>query len=204
MNICNKKFQEDTFQNKTLFESDNFRVIPSLGAMVEGWILLIPKDHYISFSEMDDVRLKEAEMMCDKVYSLLEGLYQSKIVSFENGASSRNNKIGCGVDYAHIHFVPIEIDLKKILDLEYQTELEWKSVKSIQDIKSYQNDSYFYIKNNNNERYITRAINPRSQVIRKGIANLIGVPNQYDWKTHSFHKNIVKTIDSFCSAKTSL
>jgi hypothetical protein len=34
--------------NEFLIETENFAVVPSLGALVEGWLLMVPKEHYIS------------------------------------------------------------------------------------------------------------------------------------------------------------
>jgi len=115
MKTCNKKFQDNEAHNKSLIESKNFRVIPSIGAIVDGWVLMIPKKHYVSFSEMGEELLLEATELGKYLNSLLNQIYQREVISFENGASSKNNLIGCGVDYAHLHFVPISIDLKRTI-----------------------------------------------------------------------------------------
>lgn len=200
MKTCNKKFQENKLQNKTLLESQNFRVITSIGAIVEGWVLLIPKKHFISFSEMDDNLLLEAEKLSEKIYLLLNKTYQCEIVSFENGANSYNNKIGCGVDYAHIHFVPIKINLKRIIESEYKNDIKWDNIYSLNKINEYRDSSYFYIKTNQ-KGLITFAPSPKSQIIRKGIAKAVGIPNKFDWKKYPFKINVINTINKLQSIR---
>lgn len=200
MDIYNKKFHENKLQNRTLLESQNFRVIPSIGAIVEGWVLLIPKKHYVSFSEIDETLLFEAKNLGERTRALLHNTYQCEIVSFENGANSKNNLIGCGVDYAHIHFVPIKINLKKIIEKEFQIKIDWHNINSIVELKKYRKSSYFYIRTEFTE-FATIAPQPKSQLIRKGIANAVGKPNEFDWKKYPFYSNVNKTINSLLSSK---
>ena len=42
----NKNFNDKEFYNQRLYETDNFAVIPALGAIVKGWLLIIPKECY--------------------------------------------------------------------------------------------------------------------------------------------------------------
>ena len=35
-----------------LVETENFVVVPSLGALVEGWLLIVPKAHHISYGAL--------------------------------------------------------------------------------------------------------------------------------------------------------
>src|SRR5689334_5777564 len=39
--------------DRPLLSTDNFYVVPSLGSLVEGWLLVIPKDHVISAAALD-------------------------------------------------------------------------------------------------------------------------------------------------------
>lgn len=198
MESYNKKFQEDKLHNTTLIESDNFRIVPSVGSIVEGWVLLIPKKHYISFSEMDENLIEEANTLSEKVYRLLSEIYDCEIVSFENGANSVKNQIGCGVDYAHIHFVPINVNLKSIIESEYGDVIKWDKVYSLNELNRFVGNSYFYL-NFDSQQIVCCAPYPKSQLIRKHIASFVGVPDKYDWKKNPFEDNVLKTINKLQS-----
>jgi diadenosine tetraphosphate (Ap4A) HIT family hydrolase len=43
----------DEFWNKPVFETSKFVVLPSLGSLVEGWLLLIPRKHAICLGALD-------------------------------------------------------------------------------------------------------------------------------------------------------
>ena len=54
--LCSDLLRQDTVEDwdEPLFESPNFVVLPSLGALVEGWLLLVPKKHFICMGELPD------------------------------------------------------------------------------------------------------------------------------------------------------
>src|ERR1700721_2859884 len=107
----NDKFSEITFYNKSLFETEHFKVIPSLGSLVEGWVMIVPKEFYISFGAIAN----------SAIYNELDDLIQNlgqvikmefgDFVIFEHGPVVRKSLIGCSVDYAHLHFVPARVNL---------------------------------------------------------------------------------------------
>ena len=111
MNI--KKFNDLESYNVRLYETEHFAVIPSLGSIVEGWLLIIPKEHYLSYGYIESqALLDELKKLIDYVGGIVKQVYGDYVI-FENGAYCSNKLVGCGVDYAHIHIVPIKIDLIK-------------------------------------------------------------------------------------------
>ena len=52
-----KKFNDLVSYNVRLYETENFAVIPSLGSIVEGWLLIIPKKHYLSYGYLSSEEL---------------------------------------------------------------------------------------------------------------------------------------------------
>lgn len=42
-----------------VFESRNFVVVPSLGSLVEGWMLLLPKKHLLSMGALPEELVAE-------------------------------------------------------------------------------------------------------------------------------------------------
>src|SRR5712691_3239818 len=81
--------------NEPIFESQNFVVIPSLGALVEGWLLLVPKRHFISMGAFHDEITAEMLHVKQSIIEVLETQYGSLCI-FEHGPSQQNSKIGCG------------------------------------------------------------------------------------------------------------
>ncbi len=192
--IVNKGFNTDEFYNRILFESQNFKVIPSLGSLVEGWLLVIPKKHYISYGEItNSLLLEELEMLIYDVSKAIQNEYGEYII-FEHGPIVEMSSVGCGVDYAHIHIVPINLVLKQIKELSGQT-IQWEKVESINSTSFYTNSgqSYLYFQDNHRNSYIGTSDKIPSQFFRRVISEVIGKPKMFDWNNHFFLDNITNT-----------
>lgn len=194
MNI-NKCFNLDKEYNKILFQSKNFKVIPSLGSIVEGWLLIIPKEHYISFGEVtkDSVLLEELNALLNRVCKCIENEYGDYII-FEHGPIKEKSTVGCGVDYAHIHIVPINLTMDQISEFSDQN-FKWKKVEGIRSTNSFFNaqQAYLYFQDNYRNSYIGTNATIPSQFFRQIIANRFNKPEMFDWKSYYFLDNISKT-----------
>src|SRR5690349_14094182 len=96
--LCFNSSQSE-FWNEPLFESRHFFVVPSLGALVEGWLLLVPKDHFICIGELPESMIAEMESVQTTVTSFLTECYGHATI-FEHGPHTDKLQIGCGVDHA--------------------------------------------------------------------------------------------------------
>ena len=194
-----KKFNDLVSYDVRLYETENFAVIPSLGSIVEGWLLIIPKKHYLSYGYLSSEELyKELNDLIVYVGSVVKKAYGDFVI-FENGAFCSDKLVGCGVDYAHIHIVPIKDDLIDIIKTRYNKNYNWKLVKSLDVSSTFVKNSqpYLYYRNQSGCSYITTDPNIPSQLFRKAIAYSCGVEREYDWKHYYFDENIDKTINIY-------
>ena len=51
--------KNEDFGNRVLYETENFKVLPGLGHIMEGYLLIVSKDHYISVGELPGKLFKE-------------------------------------------------------------------------------------------------------------------------------------------------
>lgn len=91
--------------SRVVLESDDFVVVPSLGQLSPGHLLLIPRQHVTSFGALGSTYREEALRIYDLLRSELGQRY-SPPVSFEHGSPPGATEGGCGIVHAHIHFVP--------------------------------------------------------------------------------------------------
>jgi ATP adenylyltransferase len=190
-----KDFLSKDIYNKVLFESENFIVIPSLGSLVKGWLLIVPKRHVLSFSYLPSDLYLELEVLVQRLGLILEKEF-GPITIFEHGSSMRNSPVGCGVDYAHLHVVPININLIEELEANFNYEFDWNVVYNFESLKKYaiSDIPYLYVKSIDGSQFVTTSEYIPSQLFRKVIANYLSIPDEFDWK--KFHKieNIQETI----------
>jgi diadenosine tetraphosphate (Ap4A) HIT family hydrolase len=185
------EFKGANLGNRILFESKNFLVFPSIGQIVEGYLLIAPKKHYISVGGIPSALYKELESVQAKVRKVLTKNYCAPIF-FEHGPASETKKAGCCVSHAHIHAVPVQLDVFPDLSKNF----EFKKISSCADLKKQfeKGKPYFFLETNNCEKYLFNIpeIVP-SQYIRKIIAEKIGKPVLWNWKVSPELETLVKT-----------
>jgi diadenosine tetraphosphate (Ap4A) HIT family hydrolase len=115
-----------------LFESRSFVAIPTVGALVEGWLLVVPKTAALSFARLSTGQLSELGEFLDEIVPFIESAY-GPVSVFEHGPAIANSSVGCGVDYAHLHLVPTRCDLLAGAR-EIAPNVRWDQIRSFDEI----------------------------------------------------------------------
>jgi len=188
--------------NTILFETENFVVVPTLGSLVEGWILIVPKDHYICMGAMPKSLWPELLGVKNYFNNILTDLY-GPITLFEHGPHKKKLSIGCGIDHAHLHLVPLNFNL--LSKATNESEIlgnTWSKLPSLEQTADLYNNnlSYIYIEDPNSSPYCCTLDSAPCQLLRKLIAKEIGIESQYDYKEYEFKNNVVSTIEKVKSA----
>jgi diadenosine tetraphosphate (Ap4A) HIT family hydrolase len=169
------------FSRHTIIESENFIVIPTLGHIVEGYLLIVSKEHFISCGGIPSEMYPELEEIKEKVARILSDNYTTPLF-FEHGPASQNRKGGCCIDHAHIHAVPVNVNITG----ELAKHFSYREIDSFEDLKEQfeKGQHYFFLEDHSKKRYLFDLpdVVP-SQYIRKVIAQKIGKPERWDWRT---------------------
>lgn len=183
--------------DRTLIESENFIVIPTLGSLVPGWVLIIPKFHLQKFSEFPEELGGEFTDLTTAVRSTLAPSAKNFFV-FEHGAQ-KESPMGCGVDQGHMHAVILDFDL---LELSSSApEVSWMKGDGLlfpyhQRFSIKAQSEYLYV-SNGLKSMVGSVEKPVSQWFRRLIAAAIGCPDVWDYRSCSFDENIQRTIGIF-------
>lgn len=181
--------------NEPLFETPNFVVLPSLGALVEGWILVVPKRHAIAVGALADPLVSELQEVKTKVASALGAHYGSTICAFEHGPNQAGCSLGCGVDHAHLHLVPIEFDLQAAVRPFIAAHTQWRPA-TMEDCRAAfeAGSGYLYFEQPIGSAHISVGADFGSQLFRRAIATRIGAADQFSWRDHPQLPNVKATI----------
>jgi ATP adenylyltransferase len=107
--------------------SDRFVVVPSKGALVPGWLLVVPKEHLLSMAEVTESSSREElDQLLSIVKSRVEAAF-GPVTLFEHGATCPNSNFGCGIDHAHLHMAVLPFNL---LEAVRRTHPEWSWMQS--------------------------------------------------------------------------
>lgn len=168
--------------NRPIFESENFVVLPSLGSLVEGWLLIVPRQHVLSAALFAPVLQSEFILVRDHVERTLRARYGSACF-FEHGPAAVQRSTGCGVDHAHVHALPEVVDL-----VREAGPLLPEGVTFMQgDLRDCRNANernldYLYVEQPMGSCWVAIAPAFASQTFRRAIASSLGMAQRFDWK----------------------
>ena len=172
---------EQSYQRRVLVETENFVVMPSLGPLGDGHVLLCPKVHFksthsvpVSYSgEYADV-IVVAELM-------LKERYGSHVHHFEHGMAPDGRTV-CTVDHAHLHLVAADAGIKD----EITKAGNWSRIEK--DPLYHEEcppwDEYLYYKSPDGERIMASNSGDSfpSQYIRRVFAEQSGDAESWNWR----------------------
>jgi ATP adenylyltransferase len=174
---------DDFEQWAIVAETEHLVAVPSVGPLVPGWLLVLPKEHVLSFGAVATDRL--AVLMAD-VYRIAEHWQDSfgPLTWFEHGPTEDRSSVGCGVDHAHLHLVPAgQLDLlagaRELFPYLAFREVSGPEAASIPVALGH---SYLYLRTENGRSWLAASQDIPSQAFRRVIAHQQGRPDQYDWK----------------------
>lgn len=163
-------------------EDDHYLAIASVGALVPGWSLVVPKGHaYNLLGDLQDTAFYD---FLSNAVKRVESRYGPAVL-FEHGGVSADSATSCGTAHAHLHIVPLSFDLAAAVAAE-DPSLIWESVE-LTDLANVVGESeYLFFANRYRGRdtsgFVAKLATGRSQFFRKVIAAQIGCPTEYDYK----------------------
>jgi diadenosine tetraphosphate (Ap4A) HIT family hydrolase len=162
----------------------------SLGSLVEGWLLIVPRAHALSAAALTTVLLDELHSVKAQVREMLTVAY-GPVSFFEHGPSECHHLTGCGVDHAHVHAVPGIQDLlgAAFPFLPPGAKFRPGDINDCREAIAKGLD-YLYLEQPNGDPWIATARSFGSQTFRKAIAARLGLPDKYDWKVFPELRNI--------------
>jgi diadenosine tetraphosphate (Ap4A) HIT family hydrolase len=184
----------------SLFESENFVAIPSAGALVEGWLLVIPKRFHIAIGSIAFDEVRELKEFVNHIKATLESLYGNVLI-FEHGPTDIARPVGCSIDYAHLHMVPFEQGIfstaKEMFPL-----IKWSRAAGLEKCLEYYrlHQDYLYVEDPFEGAFISNSPNLPSQLFRRVIAEKLKVAEKYDWRLYPEEPNIRATVDRIHAA----
>lgn len=179
--------------DRCIFETENFSCVPSIGSFVEGYILVIPKQHFLSTLMMPESHIKELLSITRVLSNFYNNYYHQSFLIYEHGTADAGNVGGMSVVHAHLHFVPCSQQVISVLP-----EFNFLRFDSFFAAQKYylKNSSYPYLllKDIDNSIFLVIDENIPSQYFRRRVCDICGVKGTGDWKRYPYIDNIKKTL----------
>ena len=173
-----------------LFVSNLFVVMPTLGCLVPGWLLVIPRRPMANLTSLDTNERKSLRKLVAAIQSRLNHL-EKQVFYFEHG-SVLGSLSSCGVNQAHLHIVPLPFDL--IEAAIRQPGVAWNPISCQAHSLRVKHREYLFVTDSRDRAMIGLPTSPRSQWFRRLIAVETDQQDHWDYKTHSGLENIRETV----------
>lgn len=179
---------------RTIYSSEHFFTITTIGEFIPGYWLIIPYEHVMSNAEVDLATQKELLTVIEDLSYLLDLTYgHANYLVWENGTgNSGRGKAKDSVVHAHTHIAPSTLTAEKIEEL---SGFHFERI-STEELSKYNLRSYLLIKDtantwrisNNPDVYIPR------QYVRQLLGNEYGIPGeQWNWRKFPFKEQMMQS-----------
>ena len=188
--FCN--IDKSRTENTIIEENENFIVLPAIGALVDGYLMIVSKKHINSMSKLKENERIEYEFLIEKYRNKFKNIYNKFPIIFEHGSPIKDSDMkASSVIHAHTHIVNHQFFDESIII----KNLNFKRLANFKYLSKEQN--YIMYINQENICYVSYNFEPVSQMMRKLIAKDLGYENKFDWKKEIFIENINSTIRKF-------
>jgi diadenosine tetraphosphate (Ap4A) HIT family hydrolase len=172
----------EPYVRRVLLETASFAVLPSLGPLVAGHVLLCPKAHIRSFAQLPVDTYAEYAQVKARLRHFLAAAFHAGVQLFEHGASSAGKRRVCTVDHAHMHFVPLPPSLGPV-DLGGE---EWAwcdgSPQSLAGLSAGSEYIFYEAADGVSRLLVAREREVESQYMRKVLATSLGKGGAWNWR----------------------
>jgi len=188
--------------NIPLVQTASFVALPSLGAIVPGWVLIVPRIRSVNLAALTPAQRQDLAELRSTIVETLSAHFDGEIFEFEHGPATAGGLLGCGVDQAHLHVAPLHFDLldaiagvSQVASVETADEHDpWAAVRAGAD--------YWMARHvRTNTSLIAYPDTPISQGIRKIVAAHAGDQAAWNYRTHPHLEHVYETIRAFPSVE---
>lgn len=205
--LISRLSHDETYVRRIPIESANFAVVPSLGPVVPGHSLIVPKAHFKSFSDVlrgtNYAGGAELQALRRSLSGVLSTLYQAPVHQFEHGSPAGNPKVLCTVDHAHLHFLPTSVNIQPRLS----EDSRWapcpgglERLASSTSGKEYM----FYESPTGNTWFAVSVEGFESQYLRRLFAEETGMSANWNWRENPQPASVNETFRKLLAFRTCL
>jgi ATP adenylyltransferase len=176
-----KTFFSDFGQtSRMLLKTDQFFVVPSIGALIPGHVLLLPRTHHYSVGEIPETELRDFESLAVKSREIVSTIYGA-CTSFEHGCIEGVGRAGACIDHAHLHLLPLEQNLRPEIDKRFGPGIP---VGQFADLRQFlfRRTPYLYYQDSSGSARAYQASIAPTQFFRQLVSTAVADSSPWDWK----------------------
>lgn len=176
-------------EDEILDESEHFYAKAALGHFVYGYTLIVSKEHFLSFAYLPEQLFPELEAFKDSVVDKLHQICTNPITILEHGAINRPQRAGACIDHAHLHLMPLPVDIYARL----QEKFPFTQLGSMGEVGRFKHGpvSYLYYQSEEvGSSCVKLTEHVPSQLLRRVACQALGKPELWDWREKPLRESL--------------
>jgi diadenosine tetraphosphate (Ap4A) HIT family hydrolase len=162
-------------QKRIIAQSAKLCVLVDMSPLCVGHLLIVSRDHYLSFAEVMKDHGSEVKDVLEQVAHQYRNTF-GRLVVLEHGSSPDIDGSAC-VTHAHWHLFPLKADA--IHQIIFTDGLSCSELTDLDDLvmMAEQRSSYFYVGDSSRHRLYGVGTKMRRQYLRSVAGGLLGIPD---------------------------
>lgn len=198
-NAFHAQYASHKMESRLISRTENFAVMPGLGGLSVGYLILMTVPHNRSFSQIPVSQFLELDQTLSRIKEVIFQRTGLKCVVFEHGHNDKQNSSSqpsCGVciDHAHLHICPTDSDFCPSV-LQVQSTVSYLG-KMSELGKLVDSDYLMYWGTDGQIRVFTLQESVPSQFFRQLWATNLHT-REWDWAIFPHLERLAKTLDLF-------
>lgn len=190
--------------DQVLLDGEDWVVVPTLGAIVPNWLIVVPRAPALNFCAWKKRLGKTPQTVLIDLCDRLE-LSCSDVVWFEHGPADSNSEIGCGADHAHLHIIfrpcfTFKAFVEQTIALSGTTWTKARFDEAYDVLPS--EESYLVAGSGEDSILSTSVESVGSQFFRRVVGVLSDQAGVWDYRLFPHKRNIMETIVNFRALET--
>jgi diadenosine tetraphosphate (Ap4A) HIT family hydrolase len=126
-------------QQRCLAGNEHASAIPTIGAFLAGYLLIVPRQHVLSLGQLNAHQLRGVEQLAEQMADRIATVYGMSVLGFEYGLNLPGAR---RIDHGHLHLLPTRADLKGWLS----SRLDGLDIRSMTELPSTPHHSYIIVR----------------------------------------------------------
>lgn len=175
--ILSTRMDDRVWYDVSLYEDDDFVVIPGLGPQANAYVLVVPRVHVLSVAQLSARDLRQLGELTRWVRSVVASAY-GPVVTFEHGSCDTSSRGGSCIDHAHVHVVATTAPLATVVKEKHSLD----ALPSLDGLASaFDGTAYLYVEDQQEVAYAGPVPQLPGQHMRRVLAELHGTPDEWDY-----------------------
>lgn len=180
INIESKKYAKLVESKRNIiYQTLNFCVVPSFGALHETHVLIVPRKHVFSMAQIAE-NWTELNAIKQKIQSFVLEKCGNNVVFFEHGTGLREDTSGGCIDHAHLHSIESNAEFNKSVLSVIASKNFQKSNLSFANVE----EGYLYFQDVFQSEWIVNTPRLPSQFFRQLYSKSNINVKVWNWRNH--------------------